>query len=368
MDFKKYYKIIFNLKKVRGKNLIFDFKKSYFSFKELNKNSRQKLGLKKYYQKIGAILPSRTFFNSWSVIFRKASFFLKKYKVLIMSLLIAFFVSDLLLIKSYNLVIPNKQLSPLKLNYQVSNLVENREKYKILWEKNIFHTGTIPLILKATVENLAPVLSQLTLTLKGTIIHANPQRSVATIQSGYSQKTFSYQVGDKVDQQVQIREIGRKKVLFFNENNNRLEFILLDENQGDLDLSYQKEDKPKLNQNDLVKNKGKNTYEVSRSDINEHLKKLPEILHQARVVPHKEDGQIKGFRFESIDKGSIFENLGFEKGDIIKEVDGEFIENPDQAFHLYERLKGSSGFKVLVEKDGKDVELDYNVDENAPIL
>ena len=368
MDFKKYYKVIFNLKKIRAKNLSFDFKKSYLSFKDLHKNSRKKFSFKKNYQKIGAILPSMAFFASWSVIFRKVSFFLKKYKVLMMSLLIAFFVSDLLLIKSYNLVIPNKKLNPLKLSYRVNNLVENREKYKILWEKNIFHTGAIPLILKETVENLAPVLSKLSLTLKGTIIHANPQRSVATIQSGQSQKTLSYQVGDKVDQQVQIREIGRKKVLFFNENNNRLEFILLDENQGDLDISYQKESKPKINQNGLVKNKGKNKYEVSRSDINDHLKKLPEILDQARVVPLKEDGQIKGFRFESIDKGSVFESLGFEKGDIIKAVDGVFIETPDQALQLYERLKGSSGFKVLVEKDGKDVELDYNVDENAAIL
>ena len=347
------------------------FKKYYHNFlsiKNTQIKASNKIGLKKSYNRLLNVLNRLVFSDFWVGASKKFSFFFKKNKVFLMSCLLAFFISDLFLIRSYSLVIPDKELAPLRINYQANNLVENQDRYKLLWKNNIFHTGPIPLTLKAKTQNLDPVLSSLSFTLKGTIIHSNPKRSVATIQSGYSSKTFSYQVGDRIDKQAQVKKIKRGRVIFFNENNSRLEYILLPENQDNLDLSYKKEESSKKQKKPLVAKKGENQYQVSRSDINDHLKKLPEILNQARVVPNKENGEITGFRFQSIDKGSIFESLGFQVGDIIKEVDGEFIESPEQAIQLFERLKGSSGFKVLVEKEGQEVELDYNVNENTPIL
>jgi len=325
---------------------------------------------KRHYNKILIFLERLVFSNFWTRAFKRFSFFVKKYKLFIVSLLLAFFISDLLLIKSYSLVIPDKQLAPLRLSYQGNKLIEDRDGYKAIWESNIFHTGPIPLTLKAKVMDLDPVLSSLSFTLKGTIIHSNPKRSVASIKSGYSNKTLSYQAGDRIDKQAEVKEIQRGRVVFFNENNSRLEYILIPENEPNLDLSYEKSvpATPAKSESVLVKKKGQNQYEVTRSNINDHLNRLPEILNQARVVPHKVDGEIRGFRFQSIDEGSVFESLGFEVGDIIKEVDGEFISSPEQAIELFERLKGSSGFKVLVEKEGQEVELDYNVNENAPIL
>ena len=349
------------------------FKKYYHNFlsiKNTQIKASNKIGLKKSYSRLLNVLNRLVFSDFWAGASKKLSFFIKKNKVFLISCLLAFFISDLFLIRSYSLVIPDKELAPLRMNYQVNNWFENRDSHKLIWENNIFHTGPIPLTLKAKIQNLDPVLSSLSFTLKGTIIHSNPKRSVATIQSGYSSKTFSYQVGDRIDKQAQVKKIKRGRVIFFNENNSRLEYILLPENQDSLDLSYKKEESlsSKKQKETLVNKKGENQYQVSRSDINDHLKKLPEILNQARVVPHRENGEIMGFRFQSIDKGSVFESLGFQVGDIIKKVDGEFIESPEQAIQLFERLKGSSGFKVLVEKEGQEVELDYNVNENAPIL
>jgi len=345
--------------------------KTYYSkiFKVLSSKKNNKVELKTYSDKLFNLLNDVVFSGFWQRGYKKVGFVIKRHKLFIISCFIAFFISDLLLIKSYSLILPDKELAPLRISYQNQSLTQNPDHYKALWENNIFHKGPIPLTLKAKVENLNPVLSSLSLTLKGTIIHSNPKRSVATIQSGYSSKTLSYQVGDRIDKQAQIKEITRGRVVFVNENNSRLEYILLPENKEDFDLSYKGETKkPVTPSNSLVQKKGENRYQVSRSDINDHLKKLPEILNQARVVPHRENGEITGFRFQAIDKGSIFESLGFEVGDIIKKVDGEFIESPEQAIQLFERLKGSSGFKVLVEKQGQELELDYNVDENAPIL
>ena len=319
----------------------------------------------KFYKNIN-IKPA---FNKIEKSFQKLGFFIKKNGKLLIALFIAFAISDLLLIRSYNFLIPEKELPPLNLRYFDQRGDFSPEQYKTVWEKNIFHTGPIPSELKMDQEPADPVLSSLPFTLKGTIIHANPSRSVATVKAGSDNKTFSYQVGDIIENQVEVREIQRAKLVFYNQNNSRLEYIIIPEEKAKLNISYQndrKKSKPSPKEQGLIKKVG-NNFEVKRSDLNDYLGRLPEILNQARVVPYTKNGELKGFRFASIDKGSIFEDLGFQKGDIIKEVEGETVTSPDQALELFERLKGGSGFKMLVQKDGKDVELEYNINENAPI-
>ncbi|MCY4320927.1 MAG: hypothetical protein OXC37_00760 [Bdellovibrionaceae bacterium] len=299
----------------------------------------------------------------------KLSFFINKHGRLLLILLISFAISDLLLIGSYNFLIPEKELLPLSVAYQDKKSLYSPNTYKIVWENNIFHTGPIPIELKTDSKSVEPIESSLPFSLKGTIIHANPRRSVATIQAGLENKSLSYQQGDFIEKQAEIKKIERAKVIFFNQNNNRLEYIIIPEEKAKLNISYQeKETQSKVpEQKDSLVKRQDNRFEMKRSDLNENLENLPEILSQARVVPHTENGELLGFRFAKIDKGSIYEDLGFEKGDIIKKVAGEFVTTPEQALELFERLKGGSGFKMLVEREGKELELEYNVNENAPI-
>jgi len=292
---------------------------------------------------------------------------IKNNKKLLLSLLAAFLIADLLLIKSYNFLLPDKELSPLSSDYSGSYTNLSPELYKSIWENNIFHTGSIPEQLEGASISSDPVLSSLPFKLKGTIIHANPRRSVATIKVGSGDKTLSYQPGDIIEKQAEIREIQRAKVVFFNQNNNRLEYIIIPKDQKPLSISYVKE-KLKVMERGFVKRTGTGQFQVRRSDINEYLRKLPDILKQARVVPHSSKNGQMTWKFASIDKGSVWEELGFEKGDVIKEVDGESVQTPDKALELYDRLKKRNGVKILVEKNGRDIYYEYNVDENVAPL
>ena len=336
------------------------FINSVFKKNFLNKNS-------------SSYFKSFAFLSVWNFIqksAKKPSFFIQRNWKFILCLIVAFLVSDLLLIKSYNFLLPDKELPPLSLAHQTFRQNLSPESYKSIWENNIFHTGPIPLQLEEkTSVSLEPVLSSLPFKLKGTIVHANPRRSVATITAGSSRKTLSYQQGDSIEKQAKIREIQRGKVIFFNQNNNRLEYILIPEESKPFQISYAKKDKPKSSKSLLVRKTGSNNFQVKRSDVTEYLNKLPEILKQARVVPrYGSDGQIDGWTFASINKGSVFEELGFKKGDVLKEVDGGVVpRTPEQALELFDRLKGSSGVKIVVEKDGKDEISEYNVNEDAPI-
>ncbi len=315
---------------------------------------------------------SSSFSGSVQETFHKTLLFLKKQKTLLVILFLAMLVSDLLVMKSYEYLLPKKELSPIKTS-RFSLQDSPKENYKILWEKNIFHRGSIPLQLVEKEEGFSqtPVKTALSFTLKGTIVHVNPARSVTTVED-QTRKTLSYKVGDIIGGQAVITQIERGRVVFSNQNNNRLEYIDLPTDDK-IKIAY---DKPKpsesvISENSVVQRNG-GQFQINRSDINTHLGQIHEILQQARVVPHRveRDGVsvIEGYTFAKIDKGSIYEDLGFQVGDIIKSVNGEAIHNPQKALELFDKFKTSSDVKVLVERDGKEVEYKYGVNEDSPIV
>ena len=326
----------------------------------------------KIYHKIKTVFKGLVNFYPLKPFIKKISGFIKKYKTVLITLFMAFLISDLMLIKSYSFLIPSKELAPLKRSLPLSFSGLSPIAHKMIWENNIFHTGPIPSFMKsASHQNLEPVRSDLPFTLKGTIIHVNPKKSVATVKINKKNKSESYQIEDIIDHQAEIRQIARGKLIVFNQNLNRLEFLEFPKLQkNSLNFSYQKPVpvKPVIKPSGPIKKLKDGTLQAKRSDLNQYLKKLPEILSEARVMPHKQGEDIVGFRFVSIDKNSILRELGFEKGDIIKQVNGSPVTSPEEALELFEQLKGESGVKLLVQKKGKDVELKYKVNEDVPVL
>ena len=299
----------------------------------------------------------------------KGRLFFKKRRVFFISCILAFLFADLLLLESYKFLLPEKEIPPLK--PFVSFQPEEEKDYKILWKENIFHTGPIPITLETGKEKIAgdPVKSSLPFKLKGTIVHANPARSVATVQ-GQKGKSLSYKIGDTIEKQAKVTLIERGKIVFFNQNNNQLEYVSLPEDDK-LKISYEKQASDVPLEDVLVRQKSPGNFEVKRSDLEDYLENLPQILRKAKMIPHfvRRDGEmeIEGFRFSSIDKDSVYEKLGFQKGDIIKQVDGVPVNSPETALELFEKSRGSTRLEILVNRDGKDIKYEYSVSEDAPI-
>ena len=85
------------------------------------------------------------------------------------------------------------------------------------------------------------------------------------------------------------------------------------------------------------------------------------------MVPHKvtKDGvmTVEGFRFASIKKEAQWlKDLGFQEGDIIKQVDGELINTPGNGYRAFEKLRDSDGFEMIVQREGKTIKRNYTVD------
>ena len=293
--------------------------------------------------------------------------FLAHQKYWLFIVIAAYCLADLVIISLRPLLLSVESPPPFIL--KSSQKKKSVAEYAPIWDFNIFHSGDIPTPLSSTrqvsEENQPPQLSRLPLQLNGTIVYRDPIYSIAniTIKNKLSE---SYQTGDEVDSLARITTIASERVYFINLNNNKEEYIEV-KNMHNISFDFRKQKVKKQTdeKRHFVKKKGDFQFQVNRSDINKHLRFLPRILQDARAVPHWEKGEMVGFRLEYIKSGSIYEQLGLKKSDIIVSVAGEQPTSQIHAAELFHRLKNRSKLDIMVKRDGKDIEFSYSVNEDG---
>lgn len=249
-----------------------------------------------------------------------------------------------------------------------------RGSYTSITSRNIFSAdGTIPeaLALKnqkkeeSTPEvEQAPVPSNLPLNLVGTIVHSNPEKSIANIEIKAKSAVLAVRVGKDIDKLATLLNVERGKAYIRNLNNNRLEYIEM-KGMGKLSFAAAKnptEPSAKTQGKQEVKQTAPNRFEINRADVLKYTSDMSTVLQQAAMQPRrKANGEIDGFKFLNIQPNSIYSQLGFQVGDVIKSVNGEPVDSPAKAMEMYNTLKGSNSIKIGVERDGRDQENDYSI-------
>lgn len=203
-----------------------------------------------------------------------------------------------------------------------------------------------------------PVPSTLPITLLGTIVHANPVRSIASIGLKSKNEQIAVKVGDVIPEELAtVIWIERSKITFRNKATNRREFIEL---KDDSKINF---GAAKPVQQGEVTVLNDNTREIKRGDIDRLTSNLPELLQQARAVPRMgPGGAIECFSLADISGGSIYERLGLKKGDCIKSVNGEQINSPAKAMELYNALRSNANtINLGIERGGRDDNFQYNI-------
>ncbi len=103
------------------------------------------------------------------------------------------------------------------------------------------------------------------------------------------------------------------------------------------------------------------SYQIDRKVINRKLKNLAALGQQARVVPNYHQGKYSGFRMIGMRGTSLFSDIGFKNGDIVKVINGNRIDSPNKALSLYEALKSKSRLTVQIERGGMLKTLRYMI-------
>ena len=102
-----------------------------------------------------------------------------------------------------------------------------------------------------------------------------------------------------------------------------------------------------------------NSIIVRKAEIDDAMKDMGRILTQARIRPYFSAGESDGFIINRIKKGSIFQKMGMQNGDIIQGVDGQPIKSPDEMLKLYNGLKSGSAISLDIKRKGKEQSLKY---------
>jgi len=281
----------------------------------------------------------------------------------ILALFTGFLLADLGILYLRPSMLPTEP-PPMRPPRQMTPNYTTEAQYAKITDRNIFNADKkIPPALTADgsegdMLDMAPVASQLPLKLEGTLVHANPKKSVASIASKSNNTVTAYMVDTEIDGMARITAIERRKVIFRNLNNQRLEFI---EIPKDTALTFGM--KEPVAGEEVVK-QGDTTFTMRRADINKYTSDLGSILQQARMVPNiipGTGGRVEGFRFVAIQPGSIYEKLGFKPMDVIKKVNNEDVNSPTKAMELYNALKSEGRISLTIERNGRDETMQYNI-------
>jgi general secretion pathway protein C len=242
--------------------------------------------------------------------------------------------------------------------------VRNFDEYNLILSANPFCPGCpIPDLSKLQRPKdcgMAKPLAGGSLKLVGTIVLSDPKYSVATIQRG--SETIALQKGDNMSGVGDVYEIRQGRVCF-TVGTGALQYIELPSDFFQFQTppatvapktSVQRSTTPGI---DRISD---TEFNISRDILNKKLED-PMLLTEAYAVPHREDGELKGFKILTIKPGSVYESLGVQVGDIVTGVNGEPMNTVAKAQELFVSLRTQDKIAITVTRNGQDVTTTYSI-------
>jgi general secretion pathway protein C len=71
------------------------------------------------------------------------------------------------------------------------------------------------------------------------------------------------------------------------------------------------------------------------------------------VAPHREDNALVGYRVSPGRNPSLFQAVGLESGDIITQINGLDVTDPEQTMEAMGALRSSSSIELTVSREGE---------------
>lgn len=184
--------------------------------------------------------------------------------------------------------------------------------------------------------------TRLSLALKGTIASTAEENAVAIISDGGKDEKV-YTIGDSVTSSAKLHAVY-------------LDRVVLDENGVLTNLKLPKDfpaaravaarrntrltPRPTNNQN----------RQSIQSVVTQNVSKLADVI---RPTPYFVEGQQQGYRVYPGRNRGQFSALGLRPGDLIKDIDGQALNDPTQAMKIFQSLGTADQVSVTVERNGQ---------------
>ncbi len=189
----------------------------------------------------------------------------------------------------------------------------------------------------------------------GTIVTVSKGSSVALLKHRASGKTRAVRVGSIIESDLLLSAIGKKMVKVTQKGKTYSVRV-----GSSAEFSRVNTRNIAARQEGLQRRKGNVTVSASYKD---HLIKneLNKILMQAAAEPAIKDGKVVGFTLWAIEKGSIYEKLGFRNGDTVTNINGNSLVDAGQAVKVLVSLKNAKNLALSYTRNGIEQQMQVRV-------
>ena len=243
--------------------------------------------------------------------------------------------------------------------------------YALIHKRDIFNSAK-PVVEKEEVEEVAPEPTNLRLKLWGVALREG-QDSYCIIEEEKKREQGVYKVGDEVPGGAEVKAVKWDRVILSRAGKD--EILEIEEgltgDKGSKPSRFSARSRSSSSSSTSSASKGKQLkgvevvsdteYIVEREEVDNALENMGQLFTQIRAVPHFEGGESTGFRLFAIRRGSLFDKIGLKNGDIIRNINGEAMNDPTKALALLEELRDTSDLTVAVTRNRKDKTINYTV-------
>ena len=233
-------------------------------------------------------------------------------------------------------------------------------RYSAITNRNLFNTNPdVEVPAQAIdVDNLKE--TDLKLKLWGTVT-GQDRKAYAVIEDTKTRKQQLYRIGDSI-QDATVKLILRQKVVL--SVNDRDEILGMEE----IGAAKSGRESPRVARQaaasppKLPVSSYPRQLTLKSDQIESALENLDQLMDQARIRPHIEEGRPSGISITGIKPNTIFRKMRLRNGDIITGVNGNSIETVDDAMRIFGDLTSASEVQVEIKRRGRKRVLNYKIE------
>ncbi len=231
-------------------------------------------------------------------------------------------------------------------------------QYRTIVNRDIFNTAKQEVVKPEPKKVNLDTLKETDLKLKlwGTVSRQDGA-AYAVIEDTKTREQNLYRTGDNI-QNATVKLILREKVVLT--VNNSDEILTMEEiASGGKSRRPGRRNQPARK---LPVSSYSRKITLNRANIESALENVGDLMNQATIRPHIEDGRPAGIAITGIRPNAIFRKMRLRNGDVITGVNGRSIESVEDAISVFEDLTSASDIKVDIKRRGRNQTLDYKIE------
>jgi general secretion pathway protein C len=230
---------------------------------------------------------------------------------------------------------------------------------EVILKRNLFQVSTLlpsePTAEEAAAAEEALEATRLPLRLLGTVASSQQAGAWAAVENTQDHSQTVVRVNDVLLDKATVLRIERRRIVL--QNGAKREELALD---GDQSLGIALPPGTG-NLRERIQRLSENQYRVQREEVEQAIRNPAELFSQARILPKYENGQMTGVQLNSIQPGSLFEQIGIKNGDTVTQVNGIVVSSPQDSASILKELTSANQFQVnVVGADGQTRTLSYS--------